>query len=197
MGAEEIPHMASTLTSSSSLFLFSYCRRTNRFTNFHYHHHPHPSLRFRIPQLRYRLRASAGFSNYSHESDNLIADPPHWGATAVVANYYVDDHDSDDDDDEEDRSLDLLVRFLQNMFRKISKRAKKVGFSVNGVIILAFLWFLKAFVEVVCTLGSIVFISILLIRGVWSGLAFIQENRNRNSSNIDDQSHIWMGVQLT
>ncbi|KAJ9561122.1 hypothetical protein OSB04_006282 [Centaurea solstitialis] len=40
-----------------------------------------------------------------------------------------------------------------------------VGFSVNGVIILAFFWILKAFLEVVCTLGSVVFVSILLVRG--------------------------------
>ncbi|XP_043707928.1 protein SHORT HYPOCOTYL IN WHITE LIGHT 1 [Telopea speciosissima] len=200
--------MASSLTISSSSFFLSCCRRTNRFTNFQYHR-PLPSLRFQTSQLRYRLRASTGFSNFSQESDNLVADPRHWSATAVVANYYVDDHDSDDDDDEEDRSLDLLVRFAQNMFRKISRRARKavrsvlpvsistklVGFSVNGVIILAFLWFLKAFVEVVCTLGSIVFISILFIRGVWSGVSYLQENHNRNSSNIDDQSHIWTGAQ--
>lgn len=105
---------------------------------------------------------------------------------------YVDDED-DSDDEGEDRSLDLLIKFVQNVFRKISKRAKKavrsvlplsipnelviflnnlsmfrslyrkrfhfeshslifassqVGFSVNGVLILAFLWVLKAFLEV-------------------------------------------------
>ncbi|KAM4088616.1 hypothetical protein ACB094_07G085300 [Castanea mollissima] len=77
----------------------------------------------------------------------------------------VDDEDEDeedeDEDEDEDRSLDLLARFLQNVFKKISKRARKavrsvlpvsiptklVGFSVNGVLLLAFLWVLKAFIE--------------------------------------------------
>ncbi|XP_042497935.1 protein SHORT HYPOCOTYL IN WHITE LIGHT 1-like [Macadamia integrifolia] len=199
--------MASTVTFSSPLF-FSCCRRSNPLTFYQYH--PHPSLRFLIPPLRYRLRASGRFSNYSQEGGNMVSDLRHWGASAVVANYYVDDNsEDDDDDDDEDRSLDLLVRFIHNMFRKISRRARKavrsvipisistklVGFSVNGVIILAFLWILKAFLEVVCTIGSLVFLSILLIRGVWSGVSYLQENRNYNSSNTDDQSHRWTGAQ--
>ncbi|CAM8977243.1 unnamed protein product [Rhodiola kirilowii] len=75
------------------------------------------------------------------------------------------------EEDEEDRSVELLVRFLQNVFKKISKKARKavrlvlpvsiptelVCFSVDGVTMLAFLWLAKAFVEVVCTVGSVVF----------------------------------------
>ncbi|KAJ4966704.1 hypothetical protein NE237_018553 [Protea cynaroides] len=113
--------MASTLAFSSALFL-PCCRRTNCFTNFQNHHPPLP-LRFQIPQFRYRVWASTGFSIHSQESNNLVADPRHWTVTAVVKNYYVDDHDSDDDGEEEDRSLDLLVRFVQNMFRKISRES--------------------------------------------------------------------------
>uniref|UniRef100_A0A2K1Z4Y5 Uncharacterized protein n=1 Tax=Populus trichocarpa TaxID=3694 RepID=A0A2K1Z4Y5_POPTR len=75
-----------------------------------------------------------------------------------------------------DRSLDLLLKFVSNVF-------KKVEFSVNGVLLLAFLWVLKAFLEAIleegisltpwhwmwfCTLGSVVLASILLIRGMWS-----------------------------
>ncbi|PIA57061.1 hypothetical protein AQUCO_00600059v1 [Aquilegia coerulea] len=119
-----------------------------------------------------------------------------------------ENYDSEeDDDDEEDRSLDLLVKFVQNVFKKISKRARKavrsvlpvsistqlVGFSVNGVIILAFLWVLKAFLEVVCTFGSLVFVSILLIRGTWSGISYLQESRNRNANEFDDNA--WSGAQ--
>lgn len=35
-----------------------------------------------------------------------------------------------DDDDDEDRTLDLLVRFFQNVFKKVSKRARKAVRSV-------------------------------------------------------------------
>uniref|UniRef100_M4DGX3 Uncharacterized protein n=1 Tax=Brassica campestris TaxID=3711 RepID=M4DGX3_BRACM len=45
---------------------------------------------------------------------------------------------------------------------KEEEEEDRVGFSVNGVRILAFLWILKAFLEVACTLGTIVFTSILL-----------------------------------
>nr|GEW76722.1 protein short hypocotyl in white light 1 [Tanacetum cinerariifolium] len=75
-----------------------------------------------------------------------------------------DDEDEDEEEEEEeedDRSLDLLIKFVENVFKKVSKRARKavrsvlplniptklVGFSVNGVIILAFFWILKAFLE--------------------------------------------------
>ncbi|KAF8404836.1 hypothetical protein HHK36_009725 [Tetracentron sinense] len=70
-----------------------------------------------------------------------------------------------------------------------------VGFSVNGVIILAFLWVLKAFLEVICTLGSVVFVSILLIRGIWSGVSYFQESRNGKVNDIDDDHRAWTGAQ--
>ncbi|KAJ4962859.1 hypothetical protein NE237_022798 [Protea cynaroides] len=198
--------MASKLNISSPIL--SCCRRSNPFISYQYQ--PLPSLRFLIPPLRYRLRASTKFPNYSQEGDNLVPDSLHWSASPVFANYYVDDDsDDDDDDDNEDRSLDLLVRFVHSIFRKMSRRARKavrsvlplsistklVGFSVNGVIILAFFWVLKAFLEVVCTIGSLVFVSILLIRGVWSGVSYLQENRNYNSSNTEDKSDIWTRAQ--
>ncbi|KAL0356944.1 UNVERIFIED_CONTAM: protein SHORT HYPOCOTYL IN WHITE LIGHT 1 [Sesamum calycinum] len=94
-----------------------------------------------------------------------------WGAnprSGMVMGDYGDDIDEDDDDDddddeeeEEDRSLDLLIRFVENVFRKVSRKARKavksvlpvpistklVGFAVNGTIILTFLWVLKAFLQ--------------------------------------------------
>lgn len=105
--------------------------------------------------------------------------------------YEDDDDDDEDDEEEEDRSLEFLVRFVENVFRKISRRARKavksvlpipistrlVGFAVNGTLILTFLWVLKAFLQVICTLGSVVFASILLIRGIWTGISYFQENR--------------------
>uniref|UniRef100_A0A7N0T0V9 Uncharacterized protein n=1 Tax=Kalanchoe fedtschenkoi TaxID=63787 RepID=A0A7N0T0V9_KALFE len=109
--------------------------------------------------------------------------------------------EDDEDGNDEYRSLDLLVRFVQNVFKKISKKARKavrsvlpvsiptelVCFSVDGVTILAFLWLAKAFLEVVCTVGSVVFISILVIRGIWSGIAYIRANR----MNVLDQERLW------
>ncbi|KAL9327967.1 hypothetical protein ACSQ67_002970 [Phaseolus vulgaris] len=82
----------------------------------------------------------------------LVHDPRKW----VHPN-----SDDDDDENDEDRSLDLLVRFVQNVFKKVSKRTRKavrsvlpfpisthlIGFSVNGTLLLAFLWILKAFLQ--------------------------------------------------
>ncbi|KAJ6905723.1 hypothetical protein NC652_023472 [Populus alba x Populus x berolinensis] len=72
------------------------------------------------------------------------------------------------------RSLDLLVKFVSNVFKKVSKRARKavrsvlpvplstklviiVEFSVNGVLLPAFLWVLKAFLEVILGMLYLIF----------------------------------------
>ncbi|GJN30784.1 hypothetical protein PR202_gb19121 [Eleusine coracana subsp. coracana] len=78
---------------------------------------------------------------------------------------YRDGGEEDDDDGEEeednDRSLDLLVRFLQSLFKKASRRARRaarsvlppsvpaelVKFSVNGVLVLTSLWIMKGLLE--------------------------------------------------
>ncbi|XP_052146074.1 protein SHORT HYPOCOTYL IN WHITE LIGHT 1-like [Oryza glaberrima] len=120
-----------------------------------------------------------------------------------------EDDDNDDDDDDEDRSLDLLVRFLHSVFRKVSRRARRaarsvlppsvpaelVKFSVNGVLVLTFLWVLKGLLEVVCTFGSMVFVSILLVRGIWSGVTYIRENRYSYIRQIDNDDNRWSRVQ--
>lgn len=73
--------------------------------------------------------------------------------------------ESDDEDDETESSVDLLLRFLHSMFRKVSKRAKKasrsilpaamspqlVSFAVDGVLLLAALSILRALLEVSIT----------------------------------------------
>ncbi|KAH7518143.1 hypothetical protein FEM48_Zijuj09G0140500 [Ziziphus jujuba var. spinosa] len=170
------------------------------------------TLQFLSFGTRHRLQASRRISNFPQGIDNLVDDPRSWSRSIDRRDdgEYDDeeDDDDDDDDDEEDRSLDLLVRFVQNIFKKISKRARRavrsvlpisisaklVGFSVNGVLILAFLWIMKAFLEVVCTLSSVVFVSILLIRGVWTGVTHLQENRNLKVNEFDDQN-TWTGAQ--
>ncbi|KAK9166049.1 hypothetical protein Scep_001240 [Stephania cephalantha] len=186
--------------------------------HFHTKHSRHSqtlSLHFRLHISPRTLRAARRLSNdYSQVasggSEGLIASPRNWSGRNIGGFVDEEEDDKDDDDDEsDDRSLDLLVRFLQNVFKKVSRRARKavrsvlpvsiptklVGFSVNGVIILTFLWVLKAFLEVVCTLGSVVFVSILLIRGVWSGVTYMQESRNQRASLFDDEHSAWRGAQ--
>ncbi|KAL5706650.1 hypothetical protein ACHQM5_024793 [Ranunculus cassubicifolius] len=147
------------------------------------------------------------FNPNNNGNGGVVSDSRNWRNSGIGDFIYDQNDDDESDDESEDRSLDLLVRFVQNVFRKISKRARKavrsvlpisistqlVGFSVNGVIILAFLWVLKAFLEVVCTFGSLVFVSILLIRGIWSGISYLQETRNRNANDFDDGT--WTGAQ--
>ncbi|KAI3753006.1 hypothetical protein L2E82_25049 [Cichorium intybus] len=168
---------------------------------------------FRLPTPCFRLQASRRPPNFSQEGENPTADPRIWNRNrndmTFSGDYDEDDDEDDDEEEEDDRSLDLLIRFVENVFKKISKRARKavrsvlpiniptklVGFSVNGVIILAFFWILKAFLEVVCTLGSVVFVSILLVRGVWTGIAYFQEGRFRNTNDFDDGNQAWNGTQ--
>ncbi|XWS54653.1 hypothetical protein CRYUN_Cryun10bG0107000 [Craigia yunnanensis] len=156
------------------------------------------------------LLASRRTPNFPQGTDNFVDGPRNWSRSITPG--FDDDQEVDEDEEdeeEEDRSLDLLVRFVQNVFRKISKRARKavravlpvsistklVGFSVNGVLILAFFWVLKAFLEVVCTLGSVVFVSILLIRGIWTGVTYMQESRERRTNELVDDQRRWSGAQ--
>ncbi|KAK9286697.1 hypothetical protein L1049_015100 [Liquidambar formosana] len=175
--------------------------------------YPKTILRSHPLQTPPLLQASKRFSNFPQESDAPVGDFRNWsrnrGGGVVSGEYEEDDDDDEDGDDEEDRSLDLLVRFVQNVFKKVSKKARRavrsvlpvpistklVGFSVNGVIMLAFLWVLKAFLEVVCTLGSVVFVSILLIRGIWSGVSYLQESRGHKRNDFDDEHHVWSGAR--
>ncbi|XP_022927841.1 protein SHORT HYPOCOTYL IN WHITE LIGHT 1-like [Cucurbita moschata] len=160
------------------------------------------------------LRASRRTSNFSQGVDHLVDDRRNWNRS-ISSDFDImggedDEDDEDEENEEEDRSLDLLVRFVENVFRKVSKRARKavrsvlpqsiptklVGFSVNGVLMLAFLWILKAFLEVICTLGTAVFVSILIIRGVWTGILYLQDIRSHRFDRLDDdQHHAWTGAQ--
>ncbi|KAL3382660.1 hypothetical protein AABB24_002265 [Solanum stoloniferum] len=169
----------------------------------------HLHFKFR-PISTFRLQASRRISNFSQGGDDLIGDSRNWSRHRGSGNIVTGDHDEDEDDEdeeEEDRSLDLLVKFVQNVFKKLSRKARKavrsvlpdsissqlVSFSVNGVIILTFLWLSKAVLEVFCTLGSVIFASILLIRGVWTGISYLQNNRNLRTD--DDDGRAWSGMQ--
>eukprot|EP00262_Sarcandra_glabra_P004185 TRINITY_DN1516_c0_g1_i2.p1 TRINITY_DN1516_c0_g1~~TRINITY_DN1516_c0_g1_i2.p1 ORF type:complete len:239 (+),score=23.54 TRINITY_DN1516_c0_g1_i2:115-831(+) len=121
------------------------------------HHLPLFPIHPQTPRILSPLQASGRISNYKQEVV-LVADRRNWSGGVGD---FEDDGETDGDEEEDDRSLDLLVRFVHNVFRKVSRRARKavrsviplpistklVGFSVNGVIILAFLWILKAFLE--------------------------------------------------
>eukprot|EP00252_Welwitschia_mirabilis_P018176 TRINITY_DN40425_c0_g1_i1.p1 TRINITY_DN40425_c0_g1~~TRINITY_DN40425_c0_g1_i1.p1 ORF type:complete len:211 (+),score=16.11 TRINITY_DN40425_c0_g1_i1:113-745(+) len=152
-------------------------------------------------RLLYLAEASRRISNYPRV-DNLFDDHRD-------RRVRFEDDDDDDDDEEDDRSLDLLVQFLQNVFKKLSRRVKKavrsvlpptissqlVAFSVNGVLILAFLWIAKAFLQVMCTIGSAVFIVILLLRIVWSAIAYLRISRKPGSLHGFDDDGSWNRAQ--
>ncbi|KAJ4824341.1 hypothetical protein Tsubulata_004305 [Turnera subulata] len=173
---------------------------------------PKPQLAIRFNSLNLPRTHSRRILTGSSPGRTGIADNPRSWSRSIGSEFAgraLDGDDDDDEDEEEDRSLDLLIRFVQNVFRKISKRARKavrsvlpvpistglVEFSVDGVLMLAFLWVLKAFLEVVCTLGSVVFVSILLIRGIWSGVTYLQDRRDLNVHAFDDDRRAWNGSQ--
>ncbi|KAH7665009.1 hypothetical protein IHE45_13G003900 [Dioscorea alata] len=145
---------------------------------------------------RTSFRVSRRSPSYPNEAVVAVPDPRVWRGNQDDEK---DDHgENDSDDDEgEDRSLDLLVQFLHNMFRKISRRTRKaVRFSVDGVLILALLWITKAFLEVACTLGTLVFVSILLVRAVWSGVCYMKESQYYGYMNrIYNDDDAWSGAR--
>ncbi|XP_016471665.1 uncharacterized protein LOC107793754 [Nicotiana tabacum] len=175
-----------------------------QFTHLHFNHRPLSSFHLQASGRR--------ISNFPQRGDDLVGDSRNWRrdrGSVVTGDYVYEEYEDEDDEDEEeeDRSLDLLVKFVQNVFKKLSRKARKavrsvlpvsissqlVAFSVNGVIILTFLWLSKAVLEVFCTLGSVVFASILLIRGVWTGISYLQNNHNHRTD--DDDRRAWSGVQ--
>jgi len=177
--------------------------------------HPSPSASPRHLRLSPATRLLRAARRRHPDAVVVVPDSRPWvgdlsGATASYRKGGEEDEDDTDaDDDEEDRSLDLLARFLHSVFRKASRRARRaarsvlppsvpaelVKFSVNGVLVLTFLWILKGLLEVVCTFGSMVFASILLVRGIWSGVTYIRENRYNYIHRIDNDDSRWSRVQ--
>ncbi|CAL9152790.1 unnamed protein product [Musa hybrid cultivar] len=169
---------------------------------------------FSLPLLSHRrlrspARASDRLSSYHKEKVAVVLDPGAWvGDIGGEESGGEDDDYYEEDEEEQDQSLDLIVGFLYSVFRKISRSMRKaarsvlppfipsklVGFSVNGVLILAFLWILKAFLEVVCTLGSMVFVSMLLVRGIWSFVTYTMENQYNYASRNDEEGSRWSAV---
>lgn len=132
--------------------------------------HLHPSPRHLRPLPPIRLLRAA--RRRHPDAVVVVPDARPWvGDLSGAAASYRDgreeddddagEEDDDNDDDDEDRSLDLLVRFLHSVFRKVSRRARRaarsvlppsvpaelVKFSVNGVLVLIFMWILKGLLE--------------------------------------------------
>ncbi|EOA33264.1 hypothetical protein CARUB_v10022316mg [Capsella rubella] len=151
-------------SSSSSIFLRRRIRRLNR-----------SFASYRSSQSRRRYDSNDRFFG-GYEYD-VVHDEDSFS-----------DDDDDDEEDERESSVDLLIRFLRSMFKKVSKRAKKasrrilpaamsprlVSFAVDGILLLGLLSITRAFLEVICNLGGTVFTVILLIRLFWAAASFLQ-----------------------
>lgn len=171
------------------------------FSTFALSSYPSPALiSFSLPQLHrtnpsLTIRHAKFGGSIREEAEGIFG--ANFGDEIRADDGYESD-DSEDDNDTES-SIDLLIRFVRSIFRKVSKRAKKatcsilpgfissqlVSFAVDGVLILASLSLLKAFLEVICTLGGTVFAVILLLRVLLSVVAYFQSNSdgfNQNGS---------------
>ncbi|XP_002520178.4 protein SHORT HYPOCOTYL IN WHITE LIGHT 1 [Ricinus communis] len=176
-----------TLTSTpTKLLLHHHSLSPPQNLPFHHQssHFHHLTQSYKIPNIiicHAKLDASAG--DFHEDVGEMFFDDN---------NDLVEDYESDEDDDDTESSIDLLFKFLQSMFKKISKRAKKasrsilpsvispqlVSFAVDGILLLAALSIVKALLEVVCTLGSTVFTVILLLRVVWAAISYFQSSGN-------------------
>ncbi|XP_026433977.1 protein SHORT HYPOCOTYL IN WHITE LIGHT 1 [Papaver somniferum] len=159
------------------------------------------SLKFlRNPTTRQRIRNPRINANNGGKSRRTSAAEE---LEETFFGYEIEDEETDDDDEEDDdddeiereSSMDLLFRFVQSMYKKISKRAKKatrsilppaispplVSFAVDGVLLLTLLSIVKALLQVVCTLGGTVFIVILMVRVIWATMSYFQSNVNGSS----------------
>jgi hypothetical protein len=97
--------------------------------------HTSASPRHLRPSLRIRPLCAAR----RRHPDAVVVSPdarPWVGSPSASAPSYRDGGEEEDDDGEEeeeeddDRSLDLLVRFMQSVFRKVSRRARRAARSV-------------------------------------------------------------------
>ncbi|CAN7053788.1 unnamed protein product [Brassica rapa subsp. trilocularis] len=169
--------LSATTLSSSSLQLINVSRRFVSAAPFSLDSIFHLRRRVKRPLASYR----GSQSRRRYESDDRF----------FFDGYEYDDVPDDDDEEddyERESSVDLLVRFLTSMFKKVSKRAKKasrrvlpaamsprlVSFAVDGILLLGSLSITRAFLEVICGLGGTVFTVILLIRLFWTGASFFQ-----------------------
>lgn len=82
------------------------------------------------------MRRNSIDSIFDQETVVVVSDAGRWRKIKALneEEEYVSDRDYEDyEEEEEDRSLDLLVRFLHNVFRNISRRVRKAVRSVLPV----------------------------------------------------------------
>ncbi|VVA94699.1 unnamed protein product [Arabis nemorensis] len=176
---------ATTLSSSSSLQFINGSHRFISVTPFSF---TSIFLRRRIRRLKPSFASyRSSQSRRRYESDDRF-----FGGYDEYDVVPEDDGFSDDEEDERESSVDLLIRFLRSMFKKVSKRAKKasrrilpsamsprlVSFAVDGILLLGSLSITRAFLEVICNLGGTVFTVILMIRLFWAAASFFQTYGN-------------------
>ncbi|KAL5053863.1 hypothetical protein RYX36_034545 [Vicia faba] len=97
--------------------------------------------------------------------------------------------EDDSDEDDAESSVDLLIKFLQSTFKKMSKKASRsvlpsvfspqlVSFAVDGTLLLASLSVVKALLEVICNIGGTVFAAILILRVILAAVSHFQSSGN-------------------
>ncbi|XP_042394221.1 protein SHORT HYPOCOTYL IN WHITE LIGHT 1-like isoform X2 [Zingiber officinale] len=180
--------MASCSVSASVSFSASRCRRLYFSDRYRRRYLLLGSLSLPSPNrpLSATPHASKRFSSYGQETVEVVPNPRAWDGNLGGLGYEEDD-DEEDDEDEDDRSLDLLVRFLNSVFRKISRRARRAVRAVLPPAIPTKL--------VICTFGSMVFVSILLVRGIWSGITYIRMNQYTYTNRMENEDSQWSGIQ--
>lgn len=148
------------------------------------HHQPFPS------KLYFSHRSNLKTINCNSKLNNSSGGEAYEIDEGVFGGYDGIEEESDEDDAES--SVDLLIKFLQSMFKKMAKRAKKasrsvlptvispqlVSFAVDGTLLLATLSVVKALLEVICNIGGTVFAAILALRVIWAAVSHFQSNGN-------------------
>lgn len=85
-----------------------------------------------------RFNFSTFVIGFQQGRDDFADDTRNWNRKIRPEFGFDEDYDGEEDEDdheEEDRSLDLLLRFVENVFRKVSKRARKAVRSILPVSI--------------------------------------------------------------
>ncbi|XAR64985.1 hypothetical protein NMG60_11008898 [Bertholletia excelsa] len=157
---------------------------------------PSFSLRSPFPHVRHRRTTNNGGSGLvSFQRTEFNASAGEIDLEDIDDAFEVTDEEyenEEEEDDDAESSVDLLLKFLQSMFKKVSKRVRKasrsvlpaaippqlVSFAVDGVLLLASLSILKALLEVACTIGGTVFVVILLLRVIWTAISYFQSSGN-------------------
>ncbi|KAG1334112.1 protein SHORT HYPOCOTYL IN WHITE LIGHT 1 [Cocos nucifera] len=177
-----VPGFVGTAAARSPQLLFlplSHISSSSHLPNLHYFH---PSLRSSLSPFPNKPIKTSKINGVSWEGRGEVED--------IEGVFGVDGDVEEGESGEEDQEsgLDLLFQFLQSLFRRVSRRATKaaravlppvispqlVSFSVDGILLLTLVSLIKAFLEVLCTLGGSIFIIILLLRVIWTLLLHIQ-----------------------